>query len=154
MAPQELALLEAVIPDLRATSKKNALAALAAEAAKQTGFSEREITDVILEREKLGSTGVGHGVAIPHGKLPSLEGLHGVFARVTQPIDFESVDDQPVDLIFLLLAPENAGADHLKALAKISRMLRDKETCEKIRKAEGEDAIRALLAPQETSSAA
>lgn len=154
MELQELVPQEAVIPALRASSKKQALLELAARASDITGVDAREINDVVLEREKLGTTGVGQGVAIPHGKLPGLDRLYGVFARLSQPIDFESIDEQPVDLVFLLLAPEDAGADHLKALAKVSRLLRNKGTCSKIREADGADAIHALLAVQEASNAA
>jgi PTS system nitrogen regulatory IIA component len=100
---------------------------------------------VLLEREKLGTTGVGTGIAIPHGKLPDLDKLHGMFARLEHPIDFEAIDEQPVDLIFLLLAPESAGADHLKALARVSRLLRDSDACESLRKAESSDDIYSLL---------
>src|SRR3989338_6651289 len=124
---------ESVISNLRATSKKQALQDLAKRAAAITGLHERAIFDVLMEREKLGSTGVGNGIAIPHGKLPGLERLHGLFARLERPVDFHSVDEQPVDLIFLLLAPESAGADHLKALARASRLLRDKSMCAKLR---------------------
>ena len=115
---------EAVIGSLKANSKKQAIQAIAEKAAQLTGIDEREIFETLLQREKLGSTGVGGGIAIPHGKLAGLTQIHGVFARVPKPIDFEALDDQPVDLLFLLLAPENAGADHLKALARIARILR------------------------------
>jgi nitrogen PTS system EIIA component len=143
-----------VIPKLRATGKKHALQELAKRAADVTGLHERAIFDVLLERERLGSTGVGNGIAIPHGKLPELQKLHGVFARLDSPIDFDSVDDQPVDLVFLLLAPEAAGADHLKALARVSRLLRDRSVCEKLRGANSADAIYALLTEARTSHAA
>jgi nitrogen PTS system EIIA component len=143
-----------VIPKLRATGKKHALQELAKRAADVTGLHERAIFDVLLERERLGSTGVGNGIAIPHGKLPELQKLHGVFARLDTPIDFDSVDDQPVDLVFLLLAPEAAGADHLKALARVSRLLRDRTICEKLRGANSADAIYALLTEARTSHAA
>jgi PTS system nitrogen regulatory IIA component len=143
-----------VIPKLRATGKKHALQELAKRAADVTGLHERAIFDVLLERERLGSTGVGNGIAIPHGKLPELQKLHGVFARLDTPIDFDSVDDQPVDLVFLLLAPEAAGADHLKALARVSRLLRDRTVCEKLRGANSADAIYALLTEARTSHAA
>ncbi|MGE0254541.1 MAG: PTS IIA-like nitrogen regulatory protein PtsN [Alphaproteobacteria bacterium] len=135
----------AVVAKLRATSKKQALQELARVAADVTGEDERAIFEVLLERERLGSTGVGGGVAIPHGKLASLDRLYGVFARVAQPIDFDSVDDRPVDLLFVLLAPEGAGADHLKALARVSRLLRDPATCDKLRGSDSRDAIYALL---------
>jgi PTS system nitrogen regulatory IIA component len=145
---------KSVIPHLRATSKKQALQELARFAAGLTGEQERAIFDVLLERERLGTTGVGAGVAIPHGKLPGLKRLYGVFARLETPIDFDSVDEQPVDLIFLLLAPESAGADHLKALARVSRLLRDREMCEKLRGSDTGDAIYALLTDTSTSHAA
>ena len=98
-----------------------------------------------MERERLGTTGIGRGVAIPHGKLPDPDQLYGVFFKLEQPIDFESVDDEAVDLIFLLLAPETAGADHLKALAKISRMFRDPVVCKKLRAAKDKRALCKLL---------
>ncbi|HEY4134415.1 MAG TPA: PTS IIA-like nitrogen regulatory protein PtsN [Alphaproteobacteria bacterium] len=145
---------KSVIANLRATSKKQALQELARFAAGLTGEPERAIFEVLLERERLGTTGVGAGVAIPHGKLPGLKRLYGVFARLETPIDFESVDEQPVDLIFLLLAPESAGADHLKALARVSRLLRDREMCEKLRGSDTGDAIYALLTDTSTSHAA
>ncbi len=136
---------ESVIPCLRASSKKQALQDLAKKASEITGQHERTVFEVLMERERLGTTGVGNGIAIPHGKLPSLEKLYGVFARVDQPVDFQAIDDQPVDLVFLLLAPETAGADHLKALARVSRLLRDKSTCEKLRGTDSGDALFALL---------
>ena len=126
----------AVVPRLRVGGKKQLLQELAKRAAELSGFGERQIFDVLLERERLGSTGVGNGIAIPHGRLPSLQRLHGLFVRVELPVDFDSVDQQPVDLVFLLLAPEGAGADHLKALARVSRLLRDAQVCEKLRGAE------------------
>lgn len=145
---------ERVVVDLRATSKKHALQQLAQRAAEITGLHERAVFDVLLERERLGTTGVGNGIAIPHGKLPGIEQLYGMFARLETPIDFDSIDEQPVDLIFMLLAPENAGADHLKALARVSRLLRDKAMCEKLRGADQSDALYALLTETATSHAA
>lgn len=144
----------AVIPNLRATSKKQALQDLAKKAAELTGQNERAVFDVLLERERLGTTGVGNGIAIPHGKLPSLGRLYGLFARLERPIHFESIDEQPVDLIFLLLAPETAGADHLKALARVSRLLRDKGVCEKLRGTDNADGLFALLTESPASRAA
>lgn len=143
-----------VIPNLRATSKKQALQELAKKAAELTGLHERAVFDVLLERERLGTTGVGNGIAIPHGKLPNLDRLHGLFARLERPINFESIDEQPVDLIFLLLAPESAGADHLKALARVSRLLRDKSVCEKLRGTDSAEALYALLTESPASRAA
>jgi nitrogen PTS system EIIA component len=146
--------VESVIPRLKASSKKQALQELARKAAEITGLEQREVFDVLLERERLGTTGVGGGIAIPHGKLPALDRLRGVFARADRAIDFDSIDDRPVDLIFLLLAPEAAGADHLKALAKVSRLLRDPGMCDKLRGCETNDAILALLTQSTTSNAA
>ena len=136
---------DAVVPNLKAGSKKQVLQELSNRAAALTGLDERQIFDVLLERERLGTTGVGQGIAIPHGKLGELARPHGLFARLETPIDFDAIDDEPVDLIFLLLAPESAGADHLKALARISRLLRDQEFCRKLRGSEQADAIYALL---------
>ncbi|MFP5514597.1 MAG: PTS IIA-like nitrogen regulatory protein PtsN [Alphaproteobacteria bacterium] len=139
----------AILPNLKASNKKQALQEMARKASELTGQHERAIFDVLLERERLGTTGVGHGIAIPHGKLSSLDRVHGVFARLERPIDFDAIDEQPVDLIFLLLAPEQAGADHLKALARVSRLLRDQSMCEKLRGAQSGDAMYALLTQHE-----
>ncbi|MEL0111227.1 MAG: PTS IIA-like nitrogen regulatory protein PtsN [Rickettsiales bacterium] len=136
---------DSIFAKLPATSKKQALQELAKHASEESGLSERIIFDALIERERLGTTGVGNGIAIPHGKLPGLDRLHGFFARLERPIEFESIDEQPVDLIFLLLAPECAGADHLKALARVSRLLRDRRTCEKLRGSENPDSLYALL---------
>jgi PTS system nitrogen regulatory IIA component len=143
-----------IIPNLKASSKKQVLQELARKASEVSGADQREIFDVLLERERLGTTGVGHGIAIPHGKLPKLGRLYGVFARMDQPIAFDSIDDEPVDLIFLLLAPEAAGADHLKALARVSRLLRDRSVCTKLRGCESADAIYALFGEATASHAA
>lgn len=143
-----------VLPALRANSKKQAIQELAAKGAKITGIEERPIFDALLQREKLGSTGVGGGIAIPHGKLAGLDRIHGVFARLVRPIDFEAVDDQPVDLLFLLLAPENAGADHLKALARIARILREPGVVARLRTAADAHALYAVLTETATPSAA
>jgi PTS system nitrogen regulatory IIA component len=143
-----------VVAKLRATSKKQALQDLARRAAEITDQSERAIFSVLMKRERLGTTGVGNGIAIPHGKLPTLDRLYGVFARLEHPIDFDSIDDRPVDLIFLLLAPETSGADHLKALARVSRLLRDKTACEKLRGTDDPEALYALLVDTTASWAA
>ena len=143
-----------VLANLKAGSKKQLLQELSAAAAQLTGLHERTIFDVLLERERLGTTGVGRGIAIPHGKLKDLDRLYGVFARLDKPIDFDAIDDEPVDLVFLLLAPESAGADHLKALAKVSRLLRDEGVCTKLRNSDAPDAIHALLIEPSISSAA
>ena len=99
----------------------------------------------LTERERLGTTGVGQGIAIPHGRLADLEKIVGVFARLDTPIDYDAVDKQPVDLVFMLLAPEGAGADHLKALARVSRLLRNQAACEKLRAAKTAEALYAIL---------
>jgi len=137
--------LRGVLANLKAGSKKQLLQELAAVAAKETGIHERTIFDVLLERERLGSTGVGKGIAIPHGKLSDIDRLYGVFARLPSAVDFEAIDEQPVDLIFLLLAPADAGADHLKALARISRLLRADDVCTRLRGSEHAEALFALL---------
>ncbi len=136
---------QAVMPALKVNSKKQALQELAARAAALCGRSEREVLDVLAQRERLGSTGIGNGIAIPHGKLPKLERLFGVFARLDRPVDFEALNGQPVDLLFLLLAPEAAGADHLKALARVARLLRDPEVARKLRESRDAEAIYAVL---------
>lgn len=145
---------ECVVANLKATSKKQALQELSKKMAEICGRPEREIFDVLLERERLGTTGVGMGIAIPHGKLPGLDRLYALFAKLEKPVEFDSIDEQPVDLIFLLLAPESAGADHLKALARVSRLLRNRATCEKLRGTEGADALYALITEEAASHAA
>ncbi len=144
---------EAVVAHLKAGNKKQALQELSKYAAEITGVNERRIFETLLERERLGTTGVGNGIAIPHGKLPDFKRMYGVFARVDKPLDFEAIDEQPVDLIFLLLAPEGAGADHLKALARVSRLLRDPVMCEKLRGAESADGLYMLLVQNEAQAA-
>ncbi len=143
----------AVIPALKVNGKKQAIQELSARAAALTGQSERLIAETLMQREKLGSTGVGNGIAIPHGKLAKLEKLVGLFARLERGVDFESLDGQPVDLIFLLLAPEGAGADHLKALARVARLLREAEVVTRLRETRDADAMYAILA-QPSSEAA
>jgi PTS system nitrogen regulatory IIA component len=149
----DLITLKSVVPQLRAGNKKQALQELARRAATMTGLAERIIYDVLVERERLGSTGIGTGVGIPHGKLAGLNALCGIFARLERPIAFEAIDDQPVDLIFLLLAPDSAGADHLKALALVSRLLRDQSMCKKLRGTDNADALYALLTDRTASEA-
>ncbi len=150
----ELISSKEIVPSLRVGSKKQALQELSKRAAELTGQPERAIFEVLIQRERLGTTGVGQGIAIPHGKLPELDKLYALFARLETPVDFDAIDEQPVDLICLLLAPETAGADHLKALAQVSRLLRNKAICEKIRGSDGPDAIYALLSEPTASHAA
>src|SRR6187397_665249 len=144
---------DSVLPSLRPKTKKQLLQELSSRAARRTGLSERVIFDVLLQRERLGSTGLGQGIAIPHGKVPGLKSIVGIFVRLAEPVDFEAVDGDPVDLVFLLLAPEGAGADHLKALARISRLLREGSAVEKLRASRDASALYAILA-QPSSEAA
>ena len=134
-----------VIAQLRAPTKRQVLQELARRAGTTTGIADRRIYDALAERERLGTTGIGNGVAIPHCRLAELTRLYGLFARLERPIPFEAIDDEPVDLVFVLLAPADAGAEHLKALARVSRLLRDRATCEKLRGANSADALYALL---------
>jgi len=143
----------AILPALKVNGKKQALQEIAAKAGELTGHNERSILEILLQREKLGSTGVGNGIAIPHGKLAKLGKVFGLFARLERPVDFEALDGQPVDLIFLLLAPEGAGADHLKALARVARLLRDPETARKLRDSRDAAALYAVLAMPSASAA-
>ncbi len=154
MSLADLIVQDAVLPTLNVNSKKQLLQELSSKAAQVTGLSEREIFDVILQRERLGSTGVGNGIAIPHGKLNSINHIVGVFARLATPVNFEALDDQPVDLVFLLLAPEGAGADHLKALSRIARVLRDGDMVTKLRQTESASALYTFLTATPTSNAA
>mgnify|MGYP003387134237 FL=1 len=145
---------QSIVPKLSATSKKQVLQELAKRAATVTGLKDRFIFDALLQRERLGTTGVGHGIAIPHGKLEGIDKLFGLFARLERPVDFDAIDEQPVDLLFLLLAPEMAGADHLKALARVSRLLRNRTICDKIRGSNDGDALYALITESNTGYAA
>ncbi len=144
---------EAVVADVKAANKKQLLQELSRHASRITGVNDRRIFETLLERERLGSTGVGSGIAIPHGKLSDFKRLYGIFARLERPVEFDSIDEQPVDLIFLLLAPEGAGADHLKALARVSRLLRDTSMCEKLRGAETADGLYMVLTQSEAQAA-
>ena len=128
-----------------AANKRQALALIAETAARNLGVDAAHILDALAEREQAGSTGVGHGVGAPHARLEGLERMRGVFVRLDQPVDFDSVDDQPVDLIFALFAPIDAGAEHLRALAKVSRLLRQADLRQQLRQARTADAVHALL---------
>jgi PTS system nitrogen regulatory IIA component len=145
---------EAVIPSLKAKTKKQALQELAQKAAALTGVDGRQIFDLLLQRERVGSTGVGRGIAIPHARLPALKRIVSVFARLDEAIDFEALDGEPVDLIFLLLAPDHAGGDHLKALARISRLLREPPAIERLRAAASPAALYSVLTEPAISPAA
>jgi len=143
-----------VVPRIRAATKKQALQAMAAAGAKVTGAAEAEVFACLMERERLGSTAVGGGVAIPHGKLDGVDRLIGVLGRLDQPIDFEAIDEQPVDIVFMLLAPREAGAEHLKALACVSRFLRDQRVVKALRGADSAAALFAIATSRTEPSAA
>ena len=153
MTLTDLVAPNAIIPALKVNSKKQVLQELAARAAVLTGQNERAIFDILMQREKLGSTAVGNGIAIPHGKMPGLTRLFGLFARLDRLVDFDALDNQPVDLVFLLLAPEGAGADHLKALARIARLLRDQTIAHKLRATQDAESLYAVLAMPSASAA-
>ena len=154
MTLTDLITRDAILPSLKASTKKQALQEMSERAAARCGVSGREIFDILLQRERLGSTGIGTGIAIPHGKLAKVERIAGVFARLERPIDFESLDGEPVDLILLLVAPESAGADHLKALARAARLLRSQAVTSKLRTTRDVGAIYSLLADEPRSNAA
>ena len=145
---------DAVQAALSVPNKKVLFQQLAATAGKMVGIAPKVIVERLVERERLGSTGFGGGVAIPHGKIEGLNRVVGVFARLAQPIDFNAIDDMPVDLVFLLLSPPDAGVEHLKALARVSRKLRERSFVAKLRGAGSEDALYALFATGETRDAA
>lgn len=150
----ELLAPEAVLSGVSAASKKALFQQLGAAAERAYGLDARLVADRLTAREKLGSTGFGQGVAIPHGKLEELKRVVGIFVRLAQPLDFAAVDELPVDLVFVLLSPVGAGAEHLKALAAVSRKLRDRNFAAKLRGAGSPDALFALLAGVETRDAA
>ena len=153
MPLNDLVASNAIIPALKVNNKKQVLQELAARAAMLSGQNERAIFDILMQREKLGSTAIGNGIAIPHGKMATLNRLFGLFARLDRPVDFEALDNQPVDLVFLLLAPEGAGADHLKALARIARLMRDPNIVHKLRASHDAKSLYAVLAMPSASAA-
>jgi nitrogen PTS system EIIA component len=144
----------AVLANVKAQTKKALLQDLSQALATQVTVDARKVFEVLNTREKLGSTGLGHGIAIPHGRLPGLSRVHGLFARLATPIAFDSVDGEPVDLVFALLAPAHAGADHLTALARISRLLREPRTLAKLRGTESAESLYAILTEPPTATAA
>ncbi len=151
---KELVRQDCLLTGFKASSKKQVLQALATYASERTGVAQQTIFDALLEREKLGSTGVGRGVAIPHARLDGINEITGMFARLETPVDFDSVDDQPVDLVFILLAPEDAGAAHLQALSRVSRMFRRQDVLEKLRAAEKCSDIKSIIDPDAVTIAA
>ena len=137
---------DGIILDLRSChSKRQVLKELSQQAAAALGLDQQHLLDALMDRERLGTPGIGPGIAIPHARLPELDRLVGLFARLEQPVDFESLDDQPSDLIFLLLAPDSADADSLKALARISRVLRDPALRQRLRQERDREAVYRML---------
>ncbi|MBK5912234.1 PTS IIA-like nitrogen-regulatory protein PtsN [Rhodothalassium salexigens] len=144
---------DAIIASAEPRSKKQALQDIATLAAGKTGLDEDAVVTALLKRERLGSTGVGQGVAIPHAKMAGLDRVVGAFARLKKPVAFDAVDDKPVDLVFLLLAPEDASAEHLKALAQVSRQLRSRDVREALRAADGRQSVHAALTQERVGAA-
>ena len=136
---------DAINTRLSGGNKKSLLQQLANLAGQRLGIKPAAILATVTEREQLGSTGFGQGVAIPHGKIDGLSQIYGLFARLSEPLDYKAIDGRPVDLVFLLLSPPDAGAEHLKALAAISRVTRDAATLERLRGARSRDALAAVL---------
>lgn len=151
MSLNDLLTADAILPSMKVNTKKQALQELSEKAAQVSGIAAREIFDALIQRERLGSTGVGNGIAIPHGKLAKAGRIFAVFARLERPIDYEALDGAPVDLIFLLIAPEAAGADHLKALARSARILRDPAFTAKLRATRDAAALYSMLTQTTTS---
>jgi PTS system nitrogen regulatory IIA component len=146
---------EGVIVDLKAcNSKRQVLKELAERAASLIEADSQQLLEALMERERLGTTGVGHGIAIPHARLDKLDRVVGLFARLDQPIDFEALDDQPSDLIFMLLAPNSADADSLKALARVSRVLRDRGLQQRLRQTHDAESVYRMLTEKPESHAA
>lgn len=139
---------------VNANSKRQALGAVAEFAARSLGADAAEVLDALLAREQESSTGVGYGVALPHARLRGLERMRAVFIRFDEPVEFDAVDDQPVDLLFALFAPPEASTEHLRALARVSRLLRQTQLRERLRKARSADALYALLAAEASTNAA
>lgn len=154
MSLHDLIDADAIIASLKASTKKQALQEISERASAIAGIPAREIFDSLLQRERLGSTGVGGGIAIPHGKLTRVPRMLGVFARLDKPIDFEALDGEPVDLICLLLAPESAGADHLKSLSRVARALRDPGLTTRLRATKDASGLYLLLTQNPTHNAA
>ncbi len=145
---------EAVKSISSCTSKKRLFHDLGELAEACYGLSSTLVIDALIEREGLGPTGVGQGIALPHARLPSAEQVHGIFLRLEKPLNFDAVDRQPVDLVFALIAPENAGVDHLKALALVSRTLRDESICAKLRANNDASTLHTILTEVQSSQAA
>jgi nitrogen PTS system EIIA component len=154
MGIEELLDRRAITPRLSARTKRQALSLVAETAARRFGLDASDVLEALLAREQAGSTGVGAGVAVPHARLAGLDRMRGVFVRLEAPVDYDSVDDAPVDLLFALFAPLDAGVDHLRALARVARLLRQSDLREQLRHARTSDAVHALLAQPARPSAA
>lgn len=136
---------EAVLDNVQATTKRELVQVLSNKIANLAGVDERVVFDAVWERENLGSTGYGDGVAFPHARIEGLKKVTAMFVRLDEPVDFDSLDGKPVDLVFLLISPENSGADHLTALATLSRVLKTEGSCERLRKARSIEDLYAVL---------
>ena len=145
MVISEILSPKAVLTSIKATSKKRVLQEISIAVENIYGLNQSEVFFALQERENLGPTGMGHGVAIPHARISSLKSIKGLFLKLTKPLDFGSMDSQNVDLVFVLIAPHESGANHLKALAKVSRILRNKSTCEKLRSTVDKSALYSIL---------
>ena len=154
MTLTDLIARDAILPSLKAGTKRLALQELSGHAARGCNVPAREILEALMQRERLGSTGIGNGIAIPHGKIAGIERISGVFARLEKPIDFDSLDGEPVDLVLLFIAPETAGADHLKALARAARLLRSQPVTARLRTTREASVIYSILAEEPRSNAA
>lgn len=150
----ELLLPKAVVARARWQGRKQVLTEMSGLMARALGLDPREVYEAVQERERLGSTGVGEGVAIPHARIESLTRPVGGFARLLEPADFEAIDERPADLIFMLLAPTDAGADHLRALARAARVFRQERIRAALRQAQTEEAVLAILSPDTVTDAA
>ncbi len=146
--------LRAISPRVGGSSKRQVLSVIADIAARSFGLPADQVLDALLEREAAGSTGVGHGVAVPHARIEGLDRMRGVFVRLEQPVAFEALDDQPVDLLFALFAPKGANSEHLRALARVSRLMRQPDLREQLRHARTAEAIHLLLVEEAQPSAA
>jgi PTS system nitrogen regulatory IIA component len=154
MALSSLLAPEGVFSGVKANSKKQLVQELSAAIAPLAGLSERHVFETLIQRERLGSTGIGQGIAIPHGRMRGVNRLMGYFFKLQRPIDFESMDGEPVDLIFVLLAPEDAGADHLQALARVARVFRNSRLVQMLRQADERAALYAILTAETATRAA
>ncbi len=154
MGLTELTSQRSVYADITATSKKALFQEVSHRLAQELDVDARDLFAALIERERLGSTGMGRGVAVPHCRLPALERIHGALVRLAEPIPFDAVDGQPVDLFYFLAAPEGCGAEHLRALARVSRALRNPAVLERLRGAASTDSLFAALCAVDRAHAA